>query len=101
MKRDLSWCRRSRRAIASGKKAAMTQVNSIDIDSVVEEMTRAAAGFLGSLDDGQRGKASLSFEDEETRRRWYYTPTPRHGLAIREMNAVQYQWLRRLMAASL
>jgi hypothetical protein len=79
----------------------MTQVNSIDIDSVVEGMTRAAAGFLGSLDDGQRGKASLSFEDEETRRRWYYTPTPRHGLAIREMNAVQYQWLRRLMAASL
>ena len=71
------------------------------IATLTEEIARAAAGFLDSLKDAQREKASLQFEDEETRHRWYYTPTPRHGLAIREMSAEQFQWVRRLMAASL
>jgi Protein of unknown function (DUF3500) len=79
----------------------MTEATASEIEALVEGMARAAAGFLQSLDDGQRAKALLPFADEDTRRRWYYTPTPRHGLAIREMNAVQYQWLRRLMAAGL
>jgi Protein of unknown function (DUF3500) len=84
-----------------GKKAGMTEASTNGIEPLVEGMSRAAKGFLESLEDGQRAKASLAFADEETRRRWYYTPTPRHGLAIREMNAIQYQWLRRLMASSL
>jgi hypothetical protein len=79
----------------------MTQTTTSELEALAEGMSHAAAGFLESLQDDQRGKASLAIEDEETRRRWYYTPTPRHGLAIREMNAVQFQWLRRLMAASL
>lgn len=79
----------------------MAQIATADIANLTEKMTRAAAGFLDSLKDAQRQKAALPFEDEQTRRRWYYTPTPRHGLPIREMTAEQYQWLRRLMAASL
>lgn len=79
----------------------MAQIATADIATLTEEMTRAAAGFLDSLNDAQREQATVPFEDEQTRRRWYYTPTPRHGLPIREMAAAQYQWLRRLMAASL
>ncbi|HTE86865.1 MAG TPA: DUF3500 domain-containing protein [Dehalococcoidia bacterium] len=79
----------------------MAQVATADIATLIGEMTRAAAGFLDSLQDAQRDKATVPFEDEETRRRWYYTPTPRHGLPLRETTAEQYQWLRRLMAAGL
>lgn len=79
----------------------MAQIATADIATLTEEITRAAAGFLGSLNAAQRDKATESFEDEEKRRRWYYTPTPRHGLPIRETTAEQYQWVRRLLAASL
>jgi hypothetical protein len=79
----------------------MAQMATADIATLAEEMARAAAGLLDSLKDTQRDKAALPFDDEETRRLWYYTPTPRHGLAIREMTAEQYQWLRRLMASGL
>jgi hypothetical protein len=79
----------------------MAQIATNDIAGVTEEMTRAAAGFLNSLKDAQHEKATLPFEDDETRRRWYYTPTPRHGLPIRGTTAEQFQWVRRLMAASL
>jgi hypothetical protein len=79
----------------------MAQIATADIATMEEGMTRAAAGFLDSLKDGQREKAAVPFGDEEKRRRWYYTPTPRHGLALRDMSAEQYQWVRRLMAAGL
>ncbi len=79
----------------------MTLAASADIAAITEEITRAAAGFLNSLNDNQRDEATFSFGDEEERRRWYYTPTPRHGLRIRDMSAASYQWVRRLMAASL
>jgi Protein of unknown function (DUF3500) len=72
-----------------------------DLSAVTERMTGAASGFLNSLQEGQRDRASVPFEDEQTRRTWYYTPTPRHGLALRDMSAEQYQWVRKLMAAGL
>jgi hypothetical protein len=72
-----------------------------EIEQVIEQMTRGAAGFLESLNDGQRDKATRPFADEETRRTWYYTPTPRAGLPILEMTPPQHQWVRRLLAASL
>jgi len=79
----------------------MADIATADLATLSEEMAGAAAGFLESLQDTQREKAALPFEDEEKRRRWYYTPTPRHGLPIGEMTAEQYQWLRRLMASGL
>jgi hypothetical protein len=79
----------------------MAQIVTTDLATLAEQMTRAGAGFLDSLMDAQREKAAVPFEDEQTRRRWYYTPTPRHGLPIREMTAEQYQWVRRLMASGL
>src|SRR5438477_8849560 len=83
------------------RRVEMARMAADGVASLTAEMTRAAAGFLDSLQDAQRDKAAVAFEDDATRRRWYYTPTPRHGLAIREMTAEQYQWVRRLMAAGL
>lgn len=72
-----------------------------DLSSLSREMARAAASFLDSLSTGQRDKVTLPFEDEQTRRLWYYTPTPRPGLPLGEMTAKQQQAVRRLMATGL
>jgi Protein of unknown function (DUF3500) len=72
-----------------------------DVASAVQEMARAAAGFLDSLTDPQRDRATQSFEDDSVRRKWFYTPTPRAGLPIREMNPIQHQWVRRMLGAGL
>ena len=72
-----------------------------DTATTVQEMTRAAVGFLDSLTAAQHGKAVQNFTDDKARRTWFYTPTPRAGLAIREMNPVQHQWVRRLLGAGL
>lgn len=69
--------------------------------TTIEIMATAASGFLESLTDLQRDQAAQAFENEEARRKWFYTPTPRAGLAIREMTAIQRQWVRRLLASSL
>ena len=72
-----------------------------DLASAVQEMTRAATGFLDSLDDPQRDRAGQLFEDEAARRTWFYTPTPRAGVSIREMTPIQHQWVRRMLGAGL
>lgn len=72
-----------------------------DTASTVEEMERAAAGFLASLEGAERHAATQSFADEEARRKWFYTPTPRVGLPILEMTPAQHQWVRRMLASGL
>ena len=72
-----------------------------DTATTIEQMTEAAAGFLTDLTDAQRSQATQAFANEEARRTWFYTPTPRAGLPIREMTPVQHQWVRRLLAAGL
>jgi hypothetical protein len=72
-----------------------------DLGQLTENMTKVACGFLDSLEDAKREQAMLPFEDEATRRIWYYTPRPRPGLAMGEMSPAQSQWVRRLLAASL
>jgi hypothetical protein len=72
-----------------------------DIASTMQEMAEAATGFLESLRDEQRDIATHPFEDEEARRTWFYTPTPRRGLPIREMRPEQHQWVRRMLASGL
>jgi hypothetical protein len=64
-------------------------------------VTEAAGRYLGGLSDEQRQKTRQSFADEDERRRWYYTPTPRPGLYLREMSPLQQQDVMRLLAASL
>jgi hypothetical protein len=48
----------------------------------------AAAAFLAGLDPRQRARASYRFDDGE-RRRWQYTPGPRGGLALTDMETAQ------------
>jgi hypothetical protein len=51
-------------------------------------MRDAAQAFLDSLYDGQRDVATYDFTDPE-RQRWQYTPGPRGGLALEDMDDAQ------------
>src|SRR5690242_16288996 len=86
--------------MTAAKEGQMATITS-DISAVIDQMTQAAAGFLDGLNDAQREKAAMPFDDAKLRRTWYYTPTPRHGLALRDMTAEQYQWVRKMMASGL
>jgi hypothetical protein len=72
-----------------------------DMDALAATITEATNRYLEGLTADQSGKAALSFADEEERRRWYYTPTPRPGLALRELTPTQHQDVMRMLAASL
>lgn len=72
-----------------------------NLKTLAADMTRMATSFLDSLRDEQRRKATVPFEDEKTRREWYYTPTPRAGLPIVEMTPEQHQRVRLLLASGL
>jgi hypothetical protein len=65
-----------------------------------ERMGEAAAGWLASLDTGQRAKALRPFEDVE-RDRWFYTPTIQAGLPLLEMDPPQQLAAHRLVLAGL
>jgi len=72
-----------------------------DTATTIEQMAGAATGFLDGLTDAQRSQATQSFTNEEARHTWFYTPTPRAGLAIRDMTPESHQWVRRLLATGL
>lgn len=72
-----------------------------DIEKVIEDITKNASGFCDSLPGGKREIAVQPFDDEKTRRTWFYTPRPRAGLALGDMEPQQSQWVRRLLASSL
>jgi len=48
-----------------------------------------ARAFLASLSEEQIRLATSRLSDEDERRRWYYWPSPRHGLALGDMSADQ------------
>jgi hypothetical protein len=72
-----------------------------DMNSLVSGITEATTRFLDGLGADQLSRTVLSFAGEEERRRWYYTPTPRPGLALRELSPEQHQDVMRMLAASL
>jgi hypothetical protein len=53
-----------------------------------DRLTAAARGWLATLDDAQRAKATFAFDDDE-RFAWDYVPGPRYGLALGEMTPAQ------------
>lgn len=63
-------------------------------------MSDAAKAFLNSLTAEQRAKATFSLSDEE-RMNWFYTPVPRKGLPIKEMQPYQRKLAYGLLAAGL
>ncbi len=63
-------------------------------------MRAEAQAFLDSLYDGQRAEATYDFTDDE-RFRWQYTPGPRGGLALAEMDPPQREAAMSLLDAGL
>ena len=72
-----------------------------DLSEIADRMVHAATEFMAELEPEQRHKATQSFEDEKERRSWFYTPTPRPGLYMREMAPKQQQNVMKLLAAGL
>ncbi len=63
-------------------------------------MKSAAEAFLGSLDEGQRGKAAFAFDSDE-RENFRFTPQTRKGLPLKEMNDAQRAAAMKLLEAAL
>jgi hypothetical protein len=72
-----------------------------EITTLTEEMAQRANEFLADLAPEQKQKAQIPFADEKERRTWFYTPTPRAGLYVREMTPIQFQRAKRLLALGL
>ena len=68
---------------------------------LADGMAQAASDFLNALSAEQRSVGSLRFGDEEERRRWFYTPTPRVGLRLGDLAPRQQQKVMQLMATGL
>lgn len=69
--------------------------------AVVQRMGEAANDFLAALSTDQRAKAQLDFADETERTTWHYTPTPRRGLPLGEMDRKQQRLAQRLIMTGL
>jgi hypothetical protein len=63
-------------------------------------MATAAQSLLGALNTSQRDKILFSLEDER-RQDWHYTPRPRIGLPLKELDAMQQQQAQLLLSAGL
>lgn len=69
--------------------------------SVAQRMGEAAANFLSSLSPEQKAKTQFALSDEERRTFWHYTPIPRDGLPLAEMDRPQQQLAQKLVASGL
>jgi hypothetical protein len=67
----------------------------------VERMAEAAEGLLASLSDFQRAKATFGFPQDDERRHFDYTPAPRNGLPLVELDPEQQRLVFRLVATGL
>lgn len=72
---------------------------------VAAEMAEAATTWLASLDDRQRavatGPAPGEGDDDQERRRWFYTPTDHGGLTLHDQGPTQQRGTMRLVATGL
>mgnify|MGYP006315873517 CR=1 FL=1 len=65
-----------------------------------QEIAAAARSWLDSLDDAQRARATFPFDTTE-RFVWAYTPGPRQGLAIRDMQPDQRTAASAIVASAM
>ena len=79
----------------------MTTTASRTAAEIASRMTEAAAAWLDSLNDDQRAKASLRFEDTAERTSWAYFPRMTKGLPLLEMDARQQKLAHVLIAGAL
>jgi hypothetical protein len=69
-----------------------TQTSNLLVDS--------AKAYLASLKPAQRTQTTIAFDSDE-RQNFHYTPVPRKGLALREMNSEQKHLADALLSAGL
>lgn len=69
-----------------------TQTSNLLVDS--------AKAYLASLKPAQRTQSTIAFDSDE-RQNFHYTPVPRKGLALREMNSEQKHLADALLSAGL
>lgn len=63
-------------------------------------MTAAAQAFVSVLTAEQRAKAIFALDDQE-RQNWFYTPVPRKGITIKDLEPAQRQLANVLLGAGL
>jgi hypothetical protein len=68
--------------------------------TAAQEITAAVSVWLDGLHAGQRSRATFPFDSQE-RFAWQYTPGPRAGLAIRDMDPLQRAAAASIVRASL
>ena len=68
---------------------------------VAQRMGEAATNFLAALSPDQKDKARLALSDEQRRTIWHYTPIPRDGLPLTEMDRPQQQLAMKLVATGV
>ena len=71
------------------------------LQTLANRMGEAAAAFLAALTSDQRRQAVLDFGDDEARTFWHYTPIPRKGLPLSEMDFSQQRLALQLAATGL
>jgi hypothetical protein len=64
-------------------------------------MGEATERFVESLSHDQRAKAVFGFAQQQERTRWFYTPVPRNGLPLSEMDRHQQRLAHQLVATGL
>jgi hypothetical protein len=65
---------------------------------LAKQLAAEARAFLDSLTDEQIPLATSRLEDDAERRRWYYWPSPRHGLPLGAMTPEQAKSAHHLVA---
>ncbi|MCU1449411.1 MAG: hypothetical protein JWP02_1581 [Acidimicrobiales bacterium] len=65
----------------------------------VGRLREAAVALRDALDDEQRARLILPFDDEQERRNWAYWPAPRQGVPFSDMTSDQQQLAYAVVAA--
>ena len=68
--------------------------------SSASAMAAAAQAFVSVLTPEQKAKATFGLEDQE-RQNWFYTPVPRKGITIKDLDPAQRQLANVLLSAGL
>jgi Protein of unknown function (DUF3500) len=87
-------------AAAAGADLSLPQLAWAEVSKAGEDMARAAAAWLATLDARQRGQARLEWSSRR-REDWHYVPRGRAGMALRDMTAAQSAAAWEVLAALL
>ncbi|MEJ2857029.1 MULTISPECIES: DUF3500 domain-containing protein [unclassified Saccharothrix] len=68
---------------------------------MLHEIAEATRRFLDLLDEGQRAAAVRDVADDDLRRTWAYTPGPRPGLVLGDLDRTQRKAVHGLLACVL